>query len=364
MILNKYSTASKQGTTIGSFSSNKKTSSSSSSSNRAASLDRIIWGQEDDGSDVDGDLICGGNMYVVTGYDNEDDDEGEESKYRATDVSPLAAEVPSDIFDDDEGGNHWVEKQLKVGKSIESKDITATKHIYLAYPTESDSTKDLAPLIKNHEDKLTDHETRISKNRTDIDNLDTRVTNNTTNITNLGNRVTTNEGDITNIKNTLENLTNEIPQVDINAPVILFSGSIHSNNNDGSLTYQPWVVRPNLYSQHTGVQNVEINYQEINGEKKPSLIVTVNNKEGWYIKPTSVVSSVTLDQHWNPTVDFGGNRRSQGYWTTGGVFIDGKIYINAWRTKDDNNDSVNNDCVAYNVQEMNLTIFGIAYKTA
>lgn len=161
-------------------------------------------------------------------------------------------------------------------------------------------------------------------------------------------------------------LTNDVPyaEYDKNSPVILFSGIIHSNNNDGSMTYQPWVARPLMYAQHTGVKEIKLNYLEIDGNKKPTLVIEVVPKDGWSVKATSVHSTVSLDSHCNPLVDFGGNRRSQGYWTTGGVMpVDGNIYIQVWRTLDDNNDSTINDQIAYSAQEINLTIFGTSYKT-
>lgn len=139
MILNKYSTASKQGTVIGSYSSKKSGSSGSSSGSNRATLDRVIWGQDDDGSDLDGDLICGGNMYVITSTDDEDDED--ESKYIASGIATLSADV-SGIFDDEDGGNHWVEKQLKVGKNIEAPEIYG-KEVFLDYNSKKTNILDL-----------------------------------------------------------------------------------------------------------------------------------------------------------------------------------------------------------------------------
>lgn len=171
--------------------------------------------------------------------------------------------------------------------------------------------------------------------------------------------------EIPDVPTKVSQLQNDVPyaEYDKNDPVILFSGVIHANNNDGSMTYQPFVVRPNLYSQHRSVKEITLNYLEVNGEKKPTLVIDVLPKDGYTVKATSIHTTVSLNQHCNPTTDFGGNRRSQGYWTTGGVFpSDGKIYIQAWRTHDDNNDSTVNDVIAWSVIEMNITIFGLGYK--
>lgn len=202
-------------------------------------------------------------------------------------------------------------------------------------------------------------------NKTDVvdlfKDLQSQITTNATNISNCHSQCMTNASDIDDIEDRLYELENG-GDYDKNAPVILFSGIIHSNNNDGSLTYQPWVVRPLCYAQHTGVDKIELDYLVVGGEKKCTLVVKVNAKDGWYVKPMSMHSTVSLDSHCNPAVDFGGNRRSQGYWTTGGVFPTGDLYIQVWRTEDANNDSTKNDQVAYSAQEINLTIFGLAYK--
>ncbi|MCH5234949.1 MAG: hypothetical protein J1E16_06615 [Muribaculaceae bacterium] len=170
--------------------------------------------------------------------------------------------------------------------------------------------------------------------------------------------------EIPTVPTKVSQLENDVPyaEYDAECPVILFSGIIHSNNNNGSLTYQPWVVRPLCYSQHTGVSGLTLRYLKIDGVEKCTLDIEVNAKTGWSIKPTSIHSQVSLDVYCNPAADFGGNRRSQGYWMTGGVRPDNKIYLQAWRTDDDNNDSTCNDQIAHSVQEINLTIFGIAKK--
>lgn len=376
MILNKYSEIKQNSTTIGSYSSKKSSSSSSSSSsNKSVGLDRIIWGQDDDGGDLDGDLTCGGNIYIVDNYDENEDDENEDTDSyigatrKQEPIMPLSiAEDLKDKFDNDEGGNCYVKRQLVVDKNITTPEIYS-KTIYLDYPelkNDSSNKTNLLDILKDHK-KLTFKDSKNNELGTFDNTADKTITikNYDDEISSLNSRVGTNETNISNNATEITNIWEAINSTDTSSPVVLFSGSIHSNNQDTSSTnYQPWNVRPNLYSQHLGVNNIEFNYYEVSGEKKPSLVVTLKAKDGWTIKPTSVNSSVTLAVHWNPTADFGGNRRSQGYWTTGGVFIDGKIYLQVWRTGDDNNDTVTNDCIAWQAQEMNVTIYGTAFKNS
>lgn len=377
MKLNKYSVPSEQGTTIGSYSSKKSSSSSSSSSsnNKSVGLDREIWGQEDDGGDLNGDLTCEGNMYVLDNWDESEDDEDDDiegyqgAARKVEPIMPLS--VTDDIasrFGNDEGGNHYVKRNLLVdGKGSfkaaeyqsgynlpaddKSSKFASTEWVKQGHKTLTikdskdnqlgtfNNSEDKTITVKNYDDDIADVKNSIPKNVSELDNDSGYIT--------------------------AEDIP-DIPEIDKNAPVILFSGIIHSNNGDTSSTnFQPFVVRPLYYSQHTGVEKIELDYLVIDGEKKPTLVVNVVAKEGWTVKATSVHSTVSLDSHCNPLVDFGGNRRSQGYWTTGGVFpTDGKIYLQVWRTVDDNNDSTTNDQIAWSVQEMNLTIFGISYKNS
>ena len=166
MILNKYSKAKENNSApIGSYSS-RSNSSSSSSGNRSLSLDREIWGQEDDGDDLNGDLTCEGNMYVIDNWDdgeNDDEDEDEDENgyavatVREEPIMPMSdAEDLQDKFDNTEGGNLYVKRQLVVDKEIITPDCYG-KTIYLDYPDriEGDGNKtDLLTILKNHETQI------------------------------------------------------------------------------------------------------------------------------------------------------------------------------------------------------------------
>lgn len=209
------------------------------------------------------------------------------------------ADELSNKFDNNEGGNHYVKRQLVVDGRGDFKAIQYQNGYNLPDTDDSSklaSTEWVNRKIKAHK-KLTIKDTK-GGNLGEFDNSEDKTIkiNNYSNVSELNNDA----GYIT-----AEDIP-EIPEIDKNAPVILFSGSIHSNNDDDrNITFQPWLVRPNLCSQHTGVQEIQIDYQMVNGEQKPSLQIKVIAKDGWTIKPTSVQSSVTLNAHWNPTVDFG-----------------------------------------------------------
>lgn len=74
MKLNKYSESKDGSTVIGSFSDRRSTSSSNSSgSSSTGAADRYIWGQEDTGDDIDGDMTVSGNIYIGdVAYDDDE----------------------------------------------------------------------------------------------------------------------------------------------------------------------------------------------------------------------------------------------------------------------------------------------------
>ena len=386
MIFNKYS-ATDGNVTIGSYASKKSSSSSSSSTERVSvSLDREIWGQEDDGGDLNGDLTCEGNLYILDNWDDGEQDEEDTEEYIGASLKPepiMTLAVSEDLssrFDSDEGGNQYVKRQLIVdgrgdfkaiqyqtGYSLpdtdDSSKLASTEWVNKKIATHktltiNDSAGNELGKFDNKEDKtitVKNYDSEISSLSGRLSTAETNITNNATNISNNSEQ----------IDNIWEAIGDVRASYDKNAPVILFSGIIHSNNDDGGTfgNFQPWVVRPLMYAQHTGVDKLELNYLEVGGEKKCTLVVKVIAKDGWTVKALSVNAINSLNVHCNPQAHFGGNRRSQGFWMTGGVApSDGNIYLQVWRTGDSNNDTTVNDQIAYSAQEINLTIFGTCYK--
>ena len=93
MIINKYNSAkgnlsTRAGVSTGSISSD------SSSSSGGVSIDRVLWGQNDDGEDIDGSMWINGSLYLgEIDYGSEDDEE------TTTDTN--------EIFVDDETGTTY-----------------------------------------------------------------------------------------------------------------------------------------------------------------------------------------------------------------------------------------------------------------
>lgn len=357
MKLNKYSQTKEGGTVIGSHADRTSSApSSSSSTSSSVSSGRELWGNEDNGEDIDGSMTVNGNVFIG-GVEFDDDENMIPPEHEFPEAEGcLYAENSIETGGDMTAGGNIKGKDISlsgngdIAGDLSVKGNASAKEVYgktLFLDMEGKKTDVL--------DILKDHDKRISDNATNIKTLQT-------NVSNCHNQCETNASDIDSLEKRIDALENVEIEADYDSPVILFSGLIQSNNNEPSGTYQPWSVRPAMYSQHSSVAEIKLAYLEVSGAKKPVLVVDVSAKSGWSVKPTSVHFSVSLDQHWNPAVDFGGNRRAQGYWTTGGVSSDGKIYLSVWRTDDSNNDSTTNDCIAFNVQEINLTVFGTARK--
>lgn len=240
MIINKYNSAKGNITTRTGVSTGAI--SSGSSSTGGGSLDRVLWGQNDDGNDIDGSMWVNGSLYIgAIDYGSEDDE---------------ATVDDSNVFVDDAEIGSVIANAL-----IQSKDMYCKEHPYITYPITNGKKTDLRELfngfderIKTNETNIKTNTTNIATNATAIKNLDTRVTTNetniktnTTNITSIDTRVTklenkvadksdyedlktkvdgnttniaTNTTDITNIKNSIKNLQDAMPI----GSIIMFNG--------------------------------------------------------------------------------------------------------------------------------------------
>lgn len=367
----------------GGGSSSNNNSDLSSRAGSDLELDRTIWGQKDEGDDIDGSMVVNGNIsincIIPPSYDEEvdDSDDGEDEEV------------------EEGGGNLNVELKI-TSNEVESNDIYAKSHLYIPHPSTKAKT-DIVELLKGYDSRITNNTTNIAANKAEIDALKGRVSSAETNITNiithqesqdvminanvqeilqLKGKTSTNETNITNLyeivggtegegllteERVLELIKANAPTADVNAPVVLFSGTIYSDNNDGDKTWRTWFTRETDSSYHSGLFYLSMNYAE--KDSIPALQIELKPKSGWSVKPTSVNAMVTKTHNYNvSTSQKGGNPRSSGYWMTGGV-IDNKVYLGAWRTQDDNNDSVRFDVLPYRCQEINLTIYGKIYKT-
>lgn len=191
MIINKYNSAkgnnlTRAGVSTGSISSD------SSSSGGVSSLDRVLWGQNDDGSDIDGSMWVNGSLYLgAIDYGSEDDEET-----TTTDTNEI-------FVDNAETGS------LIADALVQSRDMYCKEHPYITYPIVGGKKTDLRELFNGFDERIKTNATNIATNKTNIATNKTNIAANTAEITKLKSRVTTNETNIkTNTTNISTNATN------------------------------------------------------------------------------------------------------------------------------------------------------------
>lgn len=182
MIINKYNSAKGNITTRTGVSTGAI--SSGSSSTGGGSLDRVLWGQNDEGEDIDGSMWVNGSLYIgAIDYGSEDDE---------------ATVDDSNVFVDDAEIGSVIAKAL-----IQSKDMYCLEHPYITYPIVGGKKTDLRELFNGFDERIKANETNIKTNTTNIATNTTNITANKKAIDALGKRVSTNE---TNIKTNTTNI--------------------------------------------------------------------------------------------------------------------------------------------------------------
>lgn len=215
MIINKYNSAkgnnlTRAGVSTGSISSN------SSSSSGGVSLDRVLWGQNDDGEDIDGSMWVNGSLYLgEIDYGSEDDEE--------------ATSTDAGVFVDDAETGSLIADAL-----VQSRDMYCKEHPYITYPIVGGKKTDLRELfdgfderIKTNTTNIATNKTNISTNTTEITKLKSRVTVNETNITNNTTNIAANTEEIKNINEKITNIKTNITALQDAMPVgsiIMFNG--------------------------------------------------------------------------------------------------------------------------------------------
>ena len=199
MIINKYNSAkvnlsTRTGISTGAI------SGGTSSSGGVSSLDRTLWGQTDEGEDIDGSMWVNGSLYLgAIDYGSEDDED-------TTDTSEI-------FVDDAETGS------LIADALVQSRDMYCKEHPYITYPIVGGKKTDLRELFNGFDERIKTNTTNIATNKTNISTNATNIAANTTEIIRLKSRVTVNETNITNnttniaantaeIKNINEKITN------------------------------------------------------------------------------------------------------------------------------------------------------------
>ena len=199
MIINKYNSAkinlsTRTGVSTGAI-------SGGTSSSGGVSIDRVLWGQNDDGEDIDGSMWVNGSLYLgEIDYGSEDDEE--------------ATSTDAGVFVDDAETGSLIADAL-----VQSRDMYCKEHPYITYPIVGGKKTDLRELFNGFDERIKTNTTNIATNKTNISTNATNIAANTTEIIRLKSRVTVNETNITNnttniaantaeIKNINEKITN------------------------------------------------------------------------------------------------------------------------------------------------------------
>ena len=208
MIINKYNSAkgnlsTRTGVSTGSISSD-------SSSSGGVSIDRVLWGQNDDGEDIDGSMWVNGSLYLgEIDYGSEDDEEA-----TSTDTN--------EIFVDDAEIGSVIASGL-----VQGKDMYCKEHPYITYPIVNGKKTDLRELFNGFDERIKTNTTNIAANTTEITKLKSRVTVNETNITNNTTNIAANTAEIKNINEKITNIKTNITALQDAMPVgsiIMFNG--------------------------------------------------------------------------------------------------------------------------------------------
>ena len=150
MIINKYNSAkgnlsTRTGISTGSISSD------SSSSVGVSSIDRVLWGQNDEGEDIDGSMWVNGSLYLgEIDYGSEDDEEA-----TSTDTSGI-------FIDNAETGS------LIADALVQSRDMYCKEHPYITYPITNGKKTDLRELFNGFDERIKTNTTNIATNKTNI----------------------------------------------------------------------------------------------------------------------------------------------------------------------------------------------------
>ena len=195
MIINKYNSAKGNNLTRTGISTGA-ISSGTSSSGGVSSIDRVLWGQNDDGEDIDGSMWVNGSLYLgEIDYGSEDDEEA-----TSTDTSGI-------FIDNAEIGS------VIASGLVQGKDMYCKEHPYITYPITNGKKTDLRELFNGFDERIKANETNIKTNTTNIATNTTNIAANTTEIKNINEK-------ITNIKTNITALQDAMPV----GSIIMFNG--------------------------------------------------------------------------------------------------------------------------------------------
>lgn len=346
-------------------------------------LNRTIWGQQDEGEDVDGSMLVNGNVtiqaIVPPTYDDEDGGDGE------------------DIAEETGGGNLNVELKI-TSNEVEANDIYAKQHLYIPHPTTKVKT-DIVELLKGYDTRITNNTTNIAANKTEIDALKGRVSTAETNITNLTSKVNNNTTAITNnttniqanadeiekLKNQVSNISGDIESIDLSEitntlksiqeelkvckygnyqhPVVLLAGKIHKYS----------YANANGLFNFSGCKSELITNLAISADGGTLTITpTFADNTSVYINAIHVTQEMSGDTANNDTAtktthssSVSINGRSDGAHWFEAYYEDKKFKIREFHQRDQNNDSWGNDYWGGDgggIRAINITVIGYLFQ--
>lgn len=354
-----------------------------SSESSSIELNRTIWGQQDEGEDVDGSMVVNGNVtiqaIVPPTYDDEDGSDGD------------------DIAEETGGGNLTVELKI-TSNEVEANDIYAKQHLYIPHPTTKAKT-DIVELLKGYDTRITNNSTNIAANKTEIDALKGRVSTAETNITNLTSKVNNNTTAITNnttniqanadeiekLKNQVSNISGDIESIDLSEitntlksiqeelkvckygnyqhPVVLLAGKIHKYS----------YANANGLFNFSGCKSELITNLAISADGGTLTITpTLADNTSIYINAIHVTQEMSGDTANNDTAtksthssNVSINGRSDGAHWFEAYYEDKKFKIREFHQRDQNNDSWGNDYWGGDgggIRAINITVIGYLFQ--
>lgn len=354
-----------------------------SSESSSIELNRTIWGQQDEGEDVDGSMVVNGNVtiqaIVPPTYDDEDGSDGD------------------DIAEETGGGNLTVELKI-TSKEVEANDIYAKQHLYIPHPTTKVKT-DIVELLKGYDTRITNNTTNIAANKTEIDALKGRVSTAETNITNLTSKVNNNTTAITNnttniqanadeiekLKNQVSNISGDIESIDLSEitntlksiqeelkvckygnyqhPVVLLAGKIHKYS----------YANANGLFNFSGCKSELITNLAISADGGTLTITpTFADNTSVYINAIHVTQEMSGDTANNDSAtkslhssSVSINGRSDGAHWFEAYYEDKKFKIREFHQRDQNNDSWGNDYWGGDgggIRAINITVIGYLFQ--
>lgn len=277
---------------------------------------RQIWGQTDEGDDIDGTCTVNGNVVIkaIIPPTYDPDDEGDDGE---------------DIEQEEGGGNLDVELDATVGR-----------HLYINYPhpNHQGEKKCVGELIKSNTDAISNLTTKVNTNTANIANLTQTVNTNTTNISNNTTEINKlKAGSLTEedvLKLIRDNQPSKLGAYD--QPVVIYSGRLRRVTYlSGSWYGGECNKLPQLY-------NVT------NSHNGGMMTLNLTPADGYTIHIcgihcTQEQSGDTTDQIDNPSV----NGRSDGaHWfecRTDNIYNATKVYIREFHQKNGDNDSWGSD---------------------